>query len=186
VAEPSDDALIAGLAAGDREAAAILVRRYQRRVFGLALSVLGDAGLAEDVAQEAFVRAWRHAEAFDPGRGSAAGWLLTITRNLAIDARRAQRARPVVPVEAIETGLLDEPGPDDLAVRAEDVRRVHAALGGLTVGQRRAVVLAAFGGRTAREIGEIDGIPLGTAKTRIRDGLANVRRALRMDVRGLS
>ena len=184
--EPSDDALIAGLAAGDRDAAAVLVRRYQRRVFGLALSVLGDAGMAEDVAQEAFVRAWRHAEAFDPGRGSVTGWLLTITRNLAIDARRAQRSRPVVPVEAIDTGLLDEPGPDDLAVHAEDVRRVHDALSGLTVGQRRAVVLAALGGRTAKEIGEIDGIPLGTAKTRIRDGLANVRRTLRMDVRGLS
>jgi RNA polymerase sigma-70 factor (ECF subfamily) len=186
VAEPSDDALIAGLAGGDRDAAAILVRRYQRRVFGLALGVVGDAGLAEDVAQEAFVRAWRHAEAFDPGRGSAAGWLLTIARNLAIDALRAQRARPVVPVEEIDTGLLDEPGPDDLAIHAEDVRRVHDALGSLTVGQRRAVVLAALGGRTAKEIGEIDGIPLGTAKTRIRDGLANVRRTLRMDVRGLS
>jgi len=83
------------------------------------------------------------------------------------------------------------PGPTvtwlgETLIHAEDVRRVHEALGGLTVGQRRAVVLAALGGRTAKEIGEIDGIPLGTAKTRIRDGLANVRRALRMDVRGLS
>ena len=71
----------------------------------------------------------------------------------------------MVPVEAIDTGLLDEPGPDDLAVHAEDVRRVARRARGLTVGQRRAVVLAALGGRTAKEIGEIDGIPLGTAKT---------------------
>ena len=87
-----DDALLAGFAVGDSDAAAAFIRRHQRRVFGLALAVVGDPVLAEDVAQEAFARAWRHAGAYDPRRGSVPTWLLTITRNLAIDAARLRRA----------------------------------------------------------------------------------------------
>src|SRR4051812_46023868 len=84
----SDEALLAALAAGDEEAAVAFVRRYQRRVYGLAVTLLGDRDLADDVAQEAMVRAWRHAAAFDVRRGSVSTWLLAITRNLAIDALR--------------------------------------------------------------------------------------------------
>ena len=180
--DPSDDGLIAGMAAGDRDAAAALVRRYQRRVYGLAVGILGDRDLAEDVAQEAFVRAWRHAEAFDPGRGSAAGWLLTIARNVAIDAIRAERARPTVPVETFLLELSTDEPPEDVAVRADEMTHVQAALADLPAIHRRAVVLATFGGRTAREVGEIDRIPLGTAKTRIRDGLARLRESLRVEI----
>src|SRR6516225_1392432 len=79
-----DDALLGAMAAGDQEAAARFVRRHQRQVYGLAFSVTGDGATAEDVAQEAFTRAWRHAASFDPRRASATTWLLTITRNLAI------------------------------------------------------------------------------------------------------
>ncbi len=94
--ELSDEALLAGMAVGDQSAAVTFTRRYQRRVFGLAYSMTSDAGLAEDVAQEAMVRVWRHAPVFDPRRGSVTSWVLTITRNLAIDAsataaRRADR-----------------------------------------------------------------------------------------------
>src|SRR5438093_8086474 len=84
----SDDGLLAGLAAGDPQAAATFVRRYQARVFGLALSIVGVPAVAEEVAQEAFVRAWRFAGGYDPRRGEVAGWLLAIARNLAIDAAR--------------------------------------------------------------------------------------------------
>jgi RNA polymerase sigma-70 factor (ECF subfamily) len=87
----SDDALVAGLATGDQEAATAFVRRFQRRVFGLARTIVPDDRAAEDIAQEAFVRAWKHASAYDPRRGSVVGWLLTITRNLAIDAVRVRR-----------------------------------------------------------------------------------------------
>src|SRR5260370_35522041 len=79
--DSADDALVAGLAAGDADAATALVRRYQRRVFGLAMAVLGDRGLAEDVAQEAFGRAWRHAGAYGPPRCAVGTRPLTITRS---------------------------------------------------------------------------------------------------------
>ncbi|WP_331716036.1 sigma-70 family RNA polymerase sigma factor [Tessaracoccus coleopterorum] len=86
-----DRDLLAALASGEELAAVEFVQRFEGRVFGLALSITRDRGLAEEVAQEAFLRAWRAAAGYDPGRGSALTWLLTITRNLAIDAVRARR-----------------------------------------------------------------------------------------------
>lgn len=176
----SDEALVAGVAAGDADAALVFVRRWQRRVFGLALTIVRDTGRAEDVAQEAFVRAWRHAGAFDARRGSVATWLMAITRNLAIDAVRVERARPAEPADAIGIGVEVDmsrsvPGPDDRAGVADDVRRVVAALEGLPEDQRRALLLAALHGRTAREIAGMEDIPLGTAKTRVRTALIRVR-----------
>src|ERR1700704_1503346 len=117
----SDDALVAGLAAGDQDAAAAFVRRFERRVFGLARTIVPDDRAAEDVAQEAFLRAWRHAAAYDPRRGSVVGWLLTITRNLAIDAVRVRR-----PVAFDPAALLgfDQPSrdrePPEFAQLSED------------------------------------------------------------------
>ncbi len=93
----SDEALLAGMASRDAEAAAAFVRRFQSRVYGLALTILGDAGDAEEAAQEVFVRAWRHAEVYEPARGAVAAWLLTIARNVAIDMRRLRRSVPVDP-----------------------------------------------------------------------------------------
>ena len=175
----SDESLLAGLASGDRRAAALFVRRFERRVYGLALSVVGDVTLAEDVAQEALTRAWRHAQAYDPRRGSVATWLLTITRNLAIDALRLNRADPRAPDElAALMGPHQGSGPAEATVAGEERRGVRAALQTLPMEQRRALVLAAFGGRTAREIAEFEGIPLGTAKTRIRAGMGKLRAIL--------
>jgi len=176
---PSDETLLAGVATGDRDAATALVRRYQRRVYGLARTVLGDPSAAEDVAQEAFVRMWRHAEAYDPRRASVATWLLTITRNLAIDALRLRRAEPTDPAVLLALQQpSDEPSPADAVVAGDDVRRVRTALRELPVEQRRALVRAAYLGRTAREIGEHESIPLGTAKTRIRSAMLKLRDAL--------
>jgi RNA polymerase sigma factor (sigma-70 family) len=169
----SDDGLMAGMAAGDAQAAAALVRRYQARVFGLALTIVGVPAVAEEVAQEAFVRAWRFAGGYDPRRGGVAGWLLAIARNAAIDAVRLTRDQPYDP-DVLNSMLAgpEEPGfPEQLA----DSQRVRAALGRLPREQALAVVLAAVYGLTAREIAEREGIPLGTAKTRIRLGLARLR-----------
>jgi len=176
----SDDTLLASFALGDADAAAALIRRYQGRVYGLARSLVGDAGLAEDVAQEAFVRAWRHAPAFDPRRGSVHTWLLVITRNLAIDALRMRRARPVDPsvLSGLESEAPADGSPEEVAEINAEVREVRAALAELPEDQRRAVVLAALCGRTAQEISESESIPLGTAKTRIRTGLAKVRASM--------
>src|ERR671915_2505022 len=96
VRELSDESLLAGLGSGDPDAAAAFVRRFQRRVFGLTLSILRDPAAAEEAAQESFVRAWRHAAAYDPRRGTVAAWLLTIARSAAIDRARL---RPVTPTD---------------------------------------------------------------------------------------
>ncbi|HEX9992714.1 MAG TPA: sigma-70 family RNA polymerase sigma factor [Acidimicrobiales bacterium] len=172
----SDEALLAGFGTGDPTAAAAFIRRFQRRVYGLALVVVNDEGRAEDIAQEAFVRAWRHATAYDARKGSVATWLLAITRNLAIDAVRVQQARPADVVDLSDLGLAaSDPDPGEVAEVDADVARMRDALGDLPVEQRRALVLAALHGLTAREIGEREGIPLGTAKTRIRSGLMRLR-----------
>ena len=175
----TDEALLAGMAMGDQAAAVVFVRRYQRRVFGLAYSMTSDVGVAEDVAQEAMIRVWRHAPVFDPRRGSVTSWVLTITRNLAIDALRLRRAVPMDPDDFAATALTSsEHNPED-AVRRGDIRHiVRTALRVLPEEQQRAVVLAAVYGRTALEISESEGIPLGTAKTRIRTGLIRLRAAV--------
>ena len=177
--EFSDEALLAGMAVGDQSAAVTFTRRYQRRLFGLAYSMTNDAGVAEDVAQEAMIRVWRHAPVFDPRRGSVTSWVLTITRNLAIDALRLRRAVPTDPDDFAAAAMVSlEHNPED-AVRRGDAREtVTAALRVLPEEQRRAVVLAAVYGRTALEISESEGIPLGTAKTRIRTALMRLRAAV--------
>jgi RNA polymerase sigma factor (sigma-70 family) len=171
----SDESLIAGMASGDTDALAAFVRRFQARVFGLAFTVVNDIGLAEEVAQDAFLRAWRHAAAYDPRRGRVPTWLLTITRNLAVDAARLRRDRPVDPDRLIVTltdnGTAPEPDYDGIDHLRHGLRQLPAD-------QARPIVLAVVYGLTAREIAEQEGIPLGTAKTRIRRGLARLRAAL--------
>src|SRR5688572_33140827 len=93
----SDEALLAGLASGEADAAAAFVRRFQARVYGVVITIVRDPGTAEDVAQETFVRAWRHAGTYDPRRGRVSTWLLTIARNAAIDAMRVRRVEPLDP-----------------------------------------------------------------------------------------
>ena len=183
--EASNEALLAGFVTGDPDAAAAFIRRFQRRVFGLARSIVGDPGLAEDVAQEAFVRAWRHGLAYDPRRGSVPTWLLTITRNLAIDTARLRRPQPIDPETIARLGLEAEgaeSSPTHMAEAHDEEGRLRAAIGQLPPDQRRALVLAAIAGRTAKEISEWEGIPLGTAKTRIRAGMGKLRTSL-ADVR---
>lgn len=176
---PDDDALMAGMAAGDTACAAVIVRRYQRHVYGVAVAVLGDHAAAEDVAQEAFTRAWRHAGVYDPARSSLATWLASITRNLAIDAVRVRRVAPIDP-EALAEILGDAraPGPAERAEASSEQVRLREALARLPEPQRRAVVLAAIGGRTAAEVSRVEEIPIGTAKTRIRTGLLRLREDL--------
>lgn len=174
-----DDALLAALTLDERGAAAVFVRRFQRKVYGLALTVTSDPVLAEDVAQQAFERAWRHGGSFDARRGSVTTWLLTITRNLAIDAVRLRRADVMDPTELM--GLLPPArgtDPQHAAERADALDRLRPALDALPVEQRRAVLLATIAGRTTTEIGQIEGIPVPTAKTRLRTGLAKLQAAV--------
>lgn len=174
-----DAALVSALAVNDEAAAVAFVRRFQGPVFGLAVSIARDRALAEDVAQEAFLRAWRAAGSYDARRGSVLTWLLTITRNLAIDAIRARRSAPVEAGE-LELLLTTSRGgspPDGTGGRVESLAAAKR-LAELPAEQARAVVLAVIGGRTAAEVADYEGIPLGTAKTRIRAGLRRMRLAL--------
>lgn len=175
----SDEAVLAGLGSGDPETSAAFVRRFQGRVYGLALTIVGDASTAEEVAQETFVRAWRHAAAYDPSRGRVVTWLLTIARNAALDTLRMRRQVPLDPATllALVPPSTDAP-PEERGLVAHDTERVRLALARLPEEQRRAVLLAAFYGRTAREIADLEEIPLGTAKTRIRAGVQRLRQAL--------
>jgi RNA polymerase sigma-70 factor (ECF subfamily) len=168
----SDEALLAGLAAGETAAGAAFIRRYQARVYGLVITIVRDPGTAEDVAQETFVRAWRNAGTYDPRRGRVATWLLTIARNAAIDAMRARRPEPLDPeiVAARLQGAADEP--------LDDRELVREALAELPEPQRRALFLAAYAGRTAREIGELEHAPVGTIKTRLRAAMARLRESM--------
>jgi len=175
----SDDTLLAGLVAGDADAASAFVARFQRRVFGLAVTITHDARIAEDVAQEALLRAWRHGSAYDPRRGGVATWLLTITRNLAIDAMRVRRPLAVDPDALLALPLASSGrNPADAAVAADDAGQLRHALADLPAEQRRAIVLAGLLGFSASEVAEHEHIPLGTAKTRIRTAMIRLRAAL--------
>jgi RNA polymerase sigma factor (sigma-70 family) len=172
----SDEALLAGLAAGDRDAAAAFIRRFQRRAYGLARTIVVDPGTAEDVAQEAFVRAWRYAGSYDARRGSVLGWLLTIVRNVAVDRLRPRHPEPVDPdVLASKLQLRQRDAAVDEYSAVDEREQLRVALATLPSEQRRALLLAAYFGRTAGEIADLEGIPLGTAKTRIRTAMHRVR-----------
>lgn len=178
----SDEALLAGMAAGDREAAAAFVRRFQARVYGLAVAVVGVPAQAEEIAQETFVRAWRNAGGYDARRGRVATWLLTIARNSAVDVLRLRRDVPVEPQALV--AVLASPVESEVDVEADrlaDAIRVREALRELPHEQAAAVVMSVFYGLTAAEIAEKEKIPLGTAKTRIRTGLGRLRDRLGVD-----
>jgi RNA polymerase sigma factor (sigma-70 family) len=146
-------------------------------VFGVAMAVLGDAATAEDVAQQAFEQAWRHAQVFDSRRGSVRTWLSAITHNLAVDAVRVRTSAPVDPddLPAILTAVTDTP--ERLAVAHDNAAELRRELGQLPEAQARAVAMAGIYGMTARQIADAENVPLGTAKTRIRDGMQKLRAA---------
>lgn len=176
----TDEALLAGFAIGDPEATATFVARFERRMYGVALTITRDARVAEDLAQEAFLRAWRHAQNFDPRRGTVATWLMVITRNLAIDTIRTRPApEPVDPDEIVSMPTTKvDPGPAETVARMSDVDWLRRALQELPDEQRRAVVLAGVAGYTAQEVAEHEQIPIGTAKSRIRLAMDKLRHAL--------
>jgi RNA polymerase sigma factor (sigma-70 family) len=183
--ESEDDALLAAMAAGDRNSAAMFVSRHAAAVTGVAYQIVRDRAVAEDVAQEAFLRAWRSAATYDPRRGNARSWLLSISRNAAIDVVRVRQAAPFDPhaMHALLAGQAALTSPDDRLVAQADASEVNRALARLPEDQRRALLLATVAGRSAAEVGEIEGIPLGTAKTRIRSALLRIRDALEVEAR---
>ena len=146
------------------EAVRALYRTYSSELFGFALNALGERGAAEEVVQEVFTRAWRHAGSYDPARGSVRTWLYQIARHAIIDARRRSAVRPAL--------ALHEPAGDDPAATAPTIEQamlgwqVAAALERLTPEHRQMIRLAYFRGMTMREIAERCELPVGTVKSR--------------------
>ncbi|MFI9601560.1 MULTISPECIES: RNA polymerase sigma factor [Streptomyces] len=179
-----DEALLSGLATGDPDLAVSFVRRFQHRVFGVAIAVTGDPQLAEDISQQTFERAWRHAQIYDSRRGSVTTWLTTIAHNLAIDTVRSRRPEPVAPEDL--DAILDvvSESPERYALADEASSRLRAAVAELPPEQGRALVLAGIYGMTAQQVADWEQIPLGTAKTRIRTGMGKLRTTLASFQRG--
>ena len=169
------DRLMARIAGGDQEAFARFYDLIHRSVFGLVLRVLRNAVMSEEVSQEVFFEVWRKAPRFDRQRGTARAWIMTIAHRRAVDRVRSEErhSRPRPPAETEAFDVVAESVETNL-----DQRRVQKALEQLTPVQREVVELAYYSGHTYREVAEKLGIPLGTMKTRMRDGLKRLRTAL--------
>ncbi len=164
------------VASGDLEAYGALYASSARVVYGLCLRLLGEAGAAEDAAQEVFLKVWRGAARFDPERGSLRTWILAITHRECLDRLRARG--PAAPVRPEDLDLLPDSAmpPEDEAVRSAEAECVRAALASLRPEQRRALTLMYFGGYSQSEIALALHLPLGTVKSRARLGLQALRR----------
>ncbi|WP_369077171.1 ECF RNA polymerase sigma factor SigK [Symbioplanes lichenis] len=176
---PAIDTLLAAVARSDREAFTRLYDLVAPRVYGLVRRVLRDAGHAEDVAQEVMVEVWRAAARFDPARGSATGWILTIAHRRAVDRVRSEQAAAdrTVRVGAASVDTAYDVVADEAATRQE-VRDVRRCLDALTDLQREAITLAYYQGRSYPQVAELLGAPVPTVKTRMRDGLIRLRDCL--------
>jgi RNA polymerase sigma-70 factor (ECF subfamily) len=179
---PSDATLVERLPDDDSgDELRELYRRYSRELFGFACNALGDREVAEEVVQDVFARAWRHAGDYDPSRASVRTWLYTIARNRIVDARRRASVRP-----ALAAGGEPETSIDiDHELEQAVLRwQVAAALARLSPEHREVIRLAHYGGLTLREISERKGIPLGTVKSRTSYALRTLRLILdEMEVR---
>jgi len=178
-ADDADRTTLDRIAGGEHGAIEILYERYKSMAYALALRITGDASLAEDAVQDAFIGAWRNAARYDPARGSVRTWLLSIVHHRAIDATRRRRPTAELP---------DAEGPTPAGLALPDVwpevagrldrEAVIAALGTLSAVQREALELGYFGGLTQQEIATRTGAPLGTVKSRMRLGLLALRAIL--------
>ena len=151
--------------------------QHHRGVYAAAFRVLGDAGLAQDVVQDVFLRFWRRPQAYDAARGELGGYLRLMARSRALDLwREGQvRGRAADRLRVVSSGPPADDDPGSLSERESESAAVRAALGRLPKAQREALVLAYWGGLTADQIARRAQIPLGTAKSRIRLGLARLR-----------
>ena len=173
----SDSQLVRAMATGDAEALRSLSARYARALTALAYRILRDESDAEEVAADVLWQAWREAGAFQLSRGSVAAWLMMIGRSRSIDRSRAKLARRV-PVDST-TEPQSAPDPThgiDLADRAQ---KVKAALSSLDRAERELLELAYFSDLSQSQIAERLQMPLGTVKTRIRNGMLRLREVLR-------
>ena len=175
-----DGQLVELVAQRDAGALEALYDRYGRAAYSLARRILTEETLAQDVVQEVFLSLWRDARRFDPGRGTVATYLLSMTHHRAVDVvRREENLRRW---RTSDEGLESEADPkarvEDEVEASERRAEVRAALAELPSAQREALLLAYFGGYTQREVAALVGVPLGTVKTRMAAGMRKMKEAL--------
>ncbi|HVM19812.1 MAG TPA: ECF RNA polymerase sigma factor SigK [Egibacteraceae bacterium] len=182
-AAPASDApitlegLLGDVARGDQAAFAQLYDRVGGQVYGLVRRVLRDPAQSEEITQEVLLEVWRTASRFDRARGSAQSWIMTMAHRRAVDRVRSEQAardrqERVATRDGAEAAF--DVVAEDVEIRLER-QQVRQALGNLTELQREAIELAYYGGYTYREVAELLDAPLGTVKTRLRDGLIRLR-----------
>lgn len=170
------DAELVATGHGDMQAFERLYDEMAPRIHGLVLRILRDAHQSEDVTQEVFLDIWRNSSRFDGNRGSALAWLMTLAHRRAVDRVRSNEAwhrREVV--EAAQTGTEFTDETEEAAHASLEAQSVRKAVAALSPCQRQAIELAYFGGLTHSEVSQALQVPLGTAKSRIRDGLTRLR-----------
>ena len=166
-------------ARGDEQAFATFYDATSSRAYGLAVRVVRNPAQAEEVSQEAYLEVWRTASRFDPAQGSAVSWLLTILHRRAVDrVRSAEASSRRDETYHHQNQSVPHDATADAAQASMEAHRVRGALKALTPIQREALELAYFGGYTHTEVATMLDLPIGTAKTRIRDGLIRLRDAL--------
>ena len=180
---PTDLELIERIRQGDQAALDLLYGRYSSPVYSLVWKVLQNSEEAEDVALDVFWQVWRQADRYDPARGAPPAWIFTLARSRAIDRLRARSRREDRTISIDDPNVyfdpLDENATPDQVVSFRQSRdAVRAAMSKLSDAQREAVDLAFLKGMTHVEIAERLGLPLGTVKTRIRQGLIRLRKHL--------
>jgi RNA polymerase sigma-70 factor (ECF subfamily) len=174
----SEAVLLGRIARGDERALGALYDRLAPLAHGLALRIARDTRLAQDAVQDALLRVWRNASRYEARRGGARAWVLRIVRNAAIDQLRSERVKLRAERGPGEEGLVAAAGraADDAAANAQRSVRLRAAVAGLPEEQRRVIETAYFEGLSHSEIAAREGIPLGTVKSRLHDGIGRLRR----------
>jgi RNA polymerase sigma-70 factor (ECF subfamily) len=176
-AAPGLDDLLTAVARGDERAYDAVYDLTSGWVLGIARKVLRDPALAEEVMQEVMLEVWRLASRFDPARGSGISWVMTLAHRRAVDRVRSERSHAVRELRAA-TAVIDYDDVTEAVEASLDAERVQRCLASLTSLQRECVSLAYYSGYTYAEVAELLGVPAGTVKTRMRDGLIKLRDCL--------
>ena len=187
-AEQACAALMVQVAAGSESAITKIYDATSRMVYGLALRITNDPFAAEDITLEVFLQVWRKAHTYDPARGTVSSWLITLTRSRAIDFLRSRKKNGANAESSSDSApdLQDwRPGPEQISLQGERATLLHAALQELAPERREAVELAYFSGLTHSEIADRTSLPLGTVKTRIRQGMMHLRELLSVHAEAL-